>query len=381
MAFDSIPTQLWLVAFQLGLNALAWWILGRLLPEERGNMAHWAGFMLCLALGLALAGVRDDAVRTWWTYNAVNLITLIGFGLMRRGTERFLRTGASERGQALVLLPWCVLLLVLPPTADWAPLRVFAAYAGQSVVVALLIRSMAPALRREFEGFDARGLLWPAAAIAGFMMFLALRQLPEWGKAGEIHQANGFNQGLLFVYLGGSAVFGFGFLQLVALRLTHQLREASQIDSLTGLLNRRALEGRLRDAWIHMRRRHAPLALLMIDVDHFKRINDTHGHAAGDAVLQALARLLRGNLRGDDQVGRIGGEEFLLVLPETDSRAAMALAERLRECARDEQLGVTLSLGLSLVRIEDDGPEQALLRADAALYRAKGAGRDRVVRD
>jgi diguanylate cyclase (GGDEF)-like protein len=378
MAFDSIPTQLWLVAFQLGLNALAWWVLARLLPEERGSMAHWAGFMLCLALGLFLAGARDDAARSWWTYNAVNVVTLLGFALMRRGTERFLRTGTSDRAQLVVVLPWLVLLVVVPPSESWAPLRAFAAYASQSMVLILLLRAMAPALRREFAGFDARALLWPAAAIAGFMLFLALRQLPGWGRAAEMHQAGGFNQGLLFVYLGGSAMFGFGFLQLVALRLTHQLREASQIDGLTQLLNRRALEARLREAWLHHRRRQAPLALLMIDVDHFKRINDSLGHAAGDSVLQTLAQLLRSSLRGGDLVGRIGGEEFLLVLPETDDQAALALAERLRERARAEQIGCTLSVGVSVVQPEDAGFEQALLRADAALYRAKAGGRDRV---
>jgi diguanylate cyclase (GGDEF)-like protein len=167
-------------------------------------------------------------------------------------------------------------------------------------------------------------------------------------------------------------------MHLVALRLTHQLRESSERDALTQLLNRRAMAERVRAAWRSQRRRGTPLAFVMLDIDHFKRVNDEQGHAAGDAVLQRLAQLLREQLRGEDLVARMGGEEFLLVLPDTDAEAATRLAERLREATQAARLGVTLSLGLTLADAEDRDEEAALRRADAALYRAKALGRDRL---
>ena len=143
-------------------------------------------------------------------------------------------------------------------------------------------------------------------------------------------------------------------------------------DPLTGLANRRFILIQLAGMVSGARRHDRALAVAVIDVDHFKTVNDTHGHAEGDRVLVAVARALRAHLRAEDQLGRLGGEEFLALLPDTDAAAAAAAAEKLR--ASVEDAGVTVSIGWAAW--EGESPDELLARADEALYGAKARGRD-----
>lgn len=177
-------------------------------------------------------------------------------------------------------------------------------------------------------------------------------------------------------------------------RLRDELEEANaQLsnlvlrDPLTGLANRRQWDRRLADEWERSRRHRRPLSVVMADLDHFKRINDEHGHAAGDLVLQAVADLLSYGVRGPDTVARLGGEEFGILLPETGDDEAAAAAERLRQAVADLELAglpdldVRLSLGVASVDGDTPRPADAddlVAAADRALYRAKRQGRDRV---
>jgi diguanylate cyclase (GGDEF)-like protein len=129
-----------------------------------------------------------------------------------------------------------------------------------------------------------------------------------------------------------------------------------------------------------------PLSLLMIDIDHFKQVNDRFGHEAGDRVLKFLANVLISAKRASDVVGRIGGEEFAILLPETSKEAALVIAERLRQLAQTcapaiagEKLDVTISIGVAAASIRTSGMETLCRQADQALYEAKRSGRNRVV--
>ena len=159
------------------------------------------------------------------------------------------------------------------------------------------------------------------------------------------------------------------------------MRSLAATDVLTDLPNRRALGDALRSHLALAERGATALSVVLIDVDHFKQINDRHGHAAGDAALVMLARLLRGLLRGGDLVGRWGGEEFLIVTPSTSLAAAADLAERIRarvaEWPFDHGDAVSISLGVSQA-LPGDNLDALMQRADRALYRAKGRGRNRV---
>lgn len=164
------------------------------------------------------------------------------------------------------------------------------------------------------------------------------------------------------------------------------LRTLAHQDGLTGVLNRRGVLEVLDAEVAAMERRSAPLALAMLDLDHFKRVNDTWGHPAGDEVLCETARRIRRVIRPYDRVGRLGGEEFLVVLPGCPPRALDDVAERIRSAVAEEhyavegrQLRVTCSIGVALVPTAREAV--ATLRCvDEALYRAKNGGRNRVVR-
>jgi two-component system cell cycle response regulator len=143
-------------------------------------------------------------------------------------------------------------------------------------------------------------------------------------------------------------------------------------DPLTGLANRRSILTALAGMVSGARRHRRPLTAAMIDIDHFKAVNDSRGHAEGDRVLAAVARAMRAHLRAEDQLGRLGGEEFLALLPDADARAAKAAAEKLRVSV--EEAGVTVSIGWAAW--DGESADELLGRADHALYRAKERGRD-----
>ncbi|NQD38832.1 GGDEF domain-containing protein [Permianibacter sp. IMCC34836] len=163
-----------------------------------------------------------------------------------------------------------------------------------------------------------------------------------------------------------------------------ELQQAANTDSLTGLANRRAVQQALEN-WQRQRSRYGvPATLLLIDLDHFKSVNDQGGHQAGDQVLMQVAAILRRRARDTDMAGRWGGEEFVLVLPHTHGRDGMAVAETLRSSIAELRPGaptvpmITTSIGVAEL-LAHDTPESWIARADAALYQAKAAGRDRVV--
>lgn len=186
----------------------------------------------------------------------------------------------------------------------------------------------------------------------------------------------------------GGADRWYGFLTEITQRKADEarLRRLATTDPLTGLSNRRHFFERGAQELRRAARYRRPLALLMLDIDHFKSVNDRYGHEAGDAVLRDLAERLRAGLRTSDLAGRIGGEEFAVLLPETTAEQAELLAERLRAAIAADplgpDLGITVSLGVALaVPASEETLDPVLRRADAALYRAKAGGRNQVVLD
>ncbi len=166
------------------------------------------------------------------------------------------------------------------------------------------------------------------------------------------------------------------------------LLHISMTDGLTGVDNRRSLEQRLHEMFEHSLRLHEPIACVMCDIDHFKKVNDTYGHAAGDEVLKQFAEILKDEAREIDRVGRYGGEEFLLLLPGTVLDSAVTFAERLRQRVDDHTFSFeggtlerTMSCGVAAwPHPRVSGREEMLKAADDALYVAKELGRNRVVR-
>lgn len=165
-----------------------------------------------------------------------------------------------------------------------------------------------------------------------------------------------------------------------------KLEMVSRIDGLTQLFNRSHWQSRLSEEFSRAARYQTPLSLIMFDLDHFKKVNDTYGHLGGDAVLCNVARVVRSSLRENDIAGRYGGEEFGIILPNTPEAGAMIVAERIRASIEsspipfeEREIKATSSLGVAEYRPGVADCEELIAQADAALYRAKEGGRNRVI--
>ena len=178
------------------------------------------------------------------------------------------------------------------------------------------------------------------------------------------------------------------FNKMVAeLQQSHkQLEEMATTDTLTGLANRKQIMNLLIEHFKHFQRYKTVFTIMMLDVDHFKNVNDSYGHLAGDAVLTKTAQTINSTLREIDFIGRYGGEEFLVILPETDGQQAIKSAERIRNAVKENithyennTFKVTVSIGAAVIKETDNNENDLINRADNALYSAKGNGRDQVV--
>ena len=243
-----------------------------------------------------------------------------------------------------------------------------------SAILAALTGAMAAILLRPGAGAS---LLQRIMGATDFVFFVSI-------------SLRAFNPGMMHTvsYLAGYLLLivnGFGFLLLCKEKDDRKMALLATIDSLTGLLNRRAFFERTGALRLLAARLRKPVALMMLDIDHFKQLNDCHGHACGDHALCVFADTARGTLREHDIMGRLGGEEFALVLPGTDMAGAMQAAERLRRAVEavavedggGEAFRMTVSAGVVLVD-PNEHINAALARADRALYMAKSAGRNRI---
>lgn len=207
------------------------------------------------------------------------------------------------------------------------------------------------------------------------------------GSGGPEDKVKGLNIGAVDYVTKPFDAFELRARVNAALRTKHMqdlLIEYARIDPLTGLANRRGLMERLAEEWARVQRHGGKLSFIMSDVDHFKRINDTHGHTFGDRALQAVAGAIAAQCRQSDLPARYGGEEFAIVVPGEQAAGAEMLAERCRQAVEAVQLdagsdtvAVTVSFGVADAD-NADSPETLIRHADEALYRAKNAGRNRV---
>ena len=217
---------------------------------------------------------------------------------------------------------------------------------------------------------------------------LLIERREAYGQAARASDWNSFylsGLALLFLVITASAAISASRARLRYLDVTDQLNQTATTDELTGLANRRSFMRSLDIELERARRSSSPLTMAIIDIDHFKRVNDTYGHPAGDEVLRSLAATIKGAMRLTDIVGRLGGEEFAILMPDTDVRAAHSVCDRLRELSAGTaiclgmagEISVTLSCGIALLKPEERG-DHWVSRADGALYDAKASGRNQV---
>jgi diguanylate cyclase (GGDEF)-like protein len=222
--------------------------------------------------------------------------------------------------------------------------------------------------------------------VVGYLAYLVI----YWGaavSAADLIVPAVFFLGALFVAM----VCSLSYRTSQALKRMYVLEYESTVDSLTGIYNRRQFDRRLKEEFSVARRHQRPMSLIMIDADRFKTINDQLGHQGGDVVLRRLAEIISSNVREGDIVCRYGGEEFAVILPQTDAPCALKLAERLRNQVGSTELipenmspsksaiHLTISLGVAAFTKTMQSAESLVSDADQALYEAKSGGRDRVV--
>ena len=376
-----------LVALQFLLHALSWALGAWMLREQRAVLGHWSAFLAFIGLGFLLMTQRDEQ-RSWLAFNGAALCWAGGLLMLWRGVERQFEAPPRTRLQAGLFGVLLVLHLLAGPGVERAVERVVLSYLGNAAIVAGLVASMYRVLLRRYGLWRSMALALPGVIVLTVFVALAVRQLLDPSKPLELHRFESSTVRSMYAYLVAAAIFNFGFMAVVVGQLTGRLRWQGERDALTGLYNRRALRERLLQHWGSWVRQHQVFTVLALDLDHFKRINDTHGHPVGDQVLEHVARVLGEHVRAHDTVGRMGGEEFVVLLPHAGLDQARALAQRLGGRLRDAPLVaggavlvVTASIALAEVDADDADVDALLRRADRALYRAKALGRDRVHED
>ncbi|MCV2359724.1 GGDEF domain-containing protein [Paucibacter sp. TC2R-5] len=351
-------------------------------PADEGNgLKTWMWAVGCQALAYLLL-----ANLSWWP---MPLSTLLGnalgalsVALFFTAIRQFLGLPIAIRRLALMFVLVTAAATVasgLTPSEHRLIPTIFNGfvYAGLEWLNALALwRSPRPELRRVQRIvallYFAMALLLPVRA--GVLLLDAI-------NVGQFSIPEAWNQPIYllgFIYIIAT---NLGFLQMCKMRAEAEVRMQALTDGLTGLPNRRALDEAMDAALGAAQRQEQPFALLMIDLDFFKSINDRFGHHTGDQVLATFAARLRGGLRSQDQAFRYGGEEFIALLPDTRADSALVLAERLRQqvgsAAEPSKPAISASFGVAVWQPGDDG-DAIFQRADRALYQAKALGRDRV---
>ena len=350
--------------------------------EYRGMLRWWVVGALAYAVGYALTGFRDW-IWIGWSAVLANVLITLGLGCFAVALRIF--SGSPERRGRLALLVATTFAISGMFAFVWPDERLRHGLTNLVFAIACLacVRAIyrpghKPTLSEHVAGFYlCLGLL-----------LLCVRAVAVLGFDAQVHDIFVVTplSVLVYVFAGLLPVVGtIAFLLMCTERSQRDLQRSARLDYLTGIYNRGAIE-ELAGGMISSAQRHGiPLSLMVVDIDHFKRINDDLGHAAGDKALAETVQMIRGLLRTEDLIGRLGGEEFVVMMPDTDAVQGRNAAERLRRAVESTQLSfygidrpLTVSIGVAEYRAEDAGFANLLLRADRALYAAKHAGRNRV---
>ena len=317
----------------------------------------------------------------WLTYGVGN--SLLALALAFYGASLLRIHGQAVPWRCLFILP-LLMAMALAALIDTREPRMFAACL---VLILQCLLIMVWTWRHARNGGRAYLLLLIGGGISMIGLLLRLAAIASGAAADLPYNVSNLRQ-TVSVSIGTVTVmmFSLGLVLMAKERSEAALRDMALRDALTGIANRRAILETFERELERSRRAGTVLAIGLLDIDHFKQINDTHGHLAGDAVLHQMATLLRQRLRLSDEIGRYGGEEFLVLLPDTNSDGALTVINELRAavaaqpaCFGDLVLPYRFSAGLWCgVPGPGDSSDTLIAQADAALYEAKAAGRDSV---
>ena len=350
--------------------------------QLRDGMAYWAAGLACNTAVYVLFLLRGQVSDVL----SIVLANVLVAGLYALFTEGVLQFQKRKPRRWLIWSPVLVTAVLFAALISWQAARmvvgsvVFSAQATVIVVCLLQRRNTTVGVGQYFV---VAGFLMMVAGFV-FQLLVMLLRTDEVRSIMTPHPA----QTVVFLMSAISlVVVSLGLIVMTKERADERNHHLAMRDELTGLLNRRSLLESLAQQLSAAKRHGQPLALLMVDIDFFKRVNDTHGHLSGDKVLKTMASTVAQRTRVQDVLGRFGGEEFLVILPNTTVQGASQLAETLREsvaatpfqAVSGEPISITVSIGLcALSQLTDPQCDDLIGAADQALYRAKAAGRNRV---
>jgi diguanylate cyclase (GGDEF)-like protein len=379
----SVPT-LWAV-FVVNFLALSliWAYVMRSYPKFQAA-PFWTGSAFAAALGAALAMVRAVFVESLLPLLASGTVLIFAACLAAMGIKRFYHQPISWRGTLLITGLSSAGIMFFTFAYDSIPIRVLIYSLGQSLPFALTLKLL---LSRQD---DRRS---PGARLAGVVAVLMITAYVIRAGGSLLQSGGDFSfistgvvqASLSLVLMFLSLALNFGFLLMAIDRLRNEVADLALLDDLTGVGNRRHLLQRLTEECARSERNGEPFALLVIDLDGFKTINDTYGHAAGDACLQHFTLMAQTRLRAGDMLARTGGDEFCIVLPASTLREGALIARRILQVCRDDAEGcvgadipIAVSIGVAQWTREMGAfPDRLMAAADHALYAAKKDGRNR----
>lgn len=369
-----------------GLTTMTWWVGGILLGLSRRSAWHW--MLGSIANGIALSLVPLHALANIPAHMLITTtLVLLGLLATRRGLQNFLKLQTTNTWHAMLGIGVVAFNLLI----CWPFGHEDLGLAISSAALAILFWRTASDNHQPLSDEFSPGVAVAHSTLLGiagtlFAGMALVKAIPLADALWDGLESPVLVAMLIYVHMVLSILSTFLLGYMVVMRLVRKLEHLSHHDSLTGLLNRRAFEYLLSRECQRLQRFQEEFSLLILDIDHFKRINDRLGHAAGDAVLAAVAQTLQSHAREVDRVARFGGEEFCVLLPRTAHEGAVQAAERLRSAINhitipwnDEVISVTVSTGLATAVHASESPEDLMQRADQALYEAKSSGRNRVV--
>lgn len=376
------------LSIQLLLYAVAWLVLGLGFQLNRRVVLAWSMAWFCAgvaALVLYSAGRFPQTNVDLW----VNMLIIISFVCLQRGVNIF---AGQPIARPLLLGAYAVGVLTVEVLRrlgpDWVEWRVALFTLLVCWPLAATARQILLWLKAQENASTAVAWLTVSPLVLSILIFvlrfgLVLGGIPMTEL--RFDRGSDFSQAVSLAFLVLLGGFNFSLASLVLGRLITTLRTLSDTDQLTGLYNRRMLMRRLDHEHARHLRGGQQFSILMLDIDHFKRINDSYGHGVGDQVLSGLAQVLTSCTRKTDTLARTGGEEFMLLMPMTDGTGVAVRAQRLCDTVSATPLmtdagalTITISVGGAVVQVSDQSDDRLVSRADAALYRAKAGGRNRV---
>lgn len=388
----TLPTPDFLTAFSMAaLTAftVSWvmWALGKQYWKQGMSWAVLSTLLYaCAYISFLLQNMLE-----WVVISVISkLFISFAIGTFTVALERFCQSTQWKRDYAILFIPILTTVALalgcLPKNIGWFNMLQSVITVLQTIYTILVLvhmRSRTPGIGWVLV---CGGALVHLATILP-LMFIDSRPNPEFSQQASTEDILAMWAICLILFLK-MVVMSFGFLIMLRDRQAALEQGKAKLDYLTQLPNRATLVEALQHATLQASQKRIPISLMLIDIDHFKQVNDHYGHLAGDRVIQVVAQILKQQCRQTDLAARYGGEEFILLLPNTSLTGAQILAERLCEIVRSttieleekQQLNVTISVGVhSCIPTESSTWESLVAVADQAMYYAKQGGRDRVV--